>query len=99
MAEAVRRCSDINTRRLTVDAVADDSTGYFVQPTIIISKDPKSVTFVEEIFGPVLSVRIYAYFINISLTIPQVYVYDDKDYEATLELIDSTTSYGLTGAM
>ena len=36
---------------------ADDSEGYFVQPTIILSKDPKSVTFVEEIFGPVLSVR------------------------------------------
>ena len=36
---------------------ADDSEGYFVQPTIILTKDPKSVTMVEEIFGPVLTVR------------------------------------------
>jgi len=61
----------------------DDSTGYFIQPTVILSKDPKSITFVEEIFGPVLS----------------VYVYEDADFEKTCELIDSTTSYGLTGAI
>lgn len=34
----------------------DDSKGYFIQPTVIVSKDPKSITFIEEIFGPVLSV-------------------------------------------
>ncbi|KAL5529950.1 PUT2 [Sanghuangporus sanghuang] len=62
---------------------ADDSTGYFVQPTVILSKDPKSVTFVEEIFGPVLS----------------VYVFDDKDFDATLDLVDSTSIYGLTGSI
>lgn len=60
MAEAVRQYFGINSRILTVGVVADDSTGYFVQPTILVSKDPKSVTFVEEIFGPVLSVRIFA---------------------------------------
>ena len=37
--------------------LGDDSTGYFVQPTVILTKDPKSVTMVEEIFGPVLTVR------------------------------------------
>jgi 1-pyrroline-5-carboxylate dehydrogenase len=36
--------------------IGDDSKGYFIQPTVLLSKDPKSVTFVEEIFGPVLSV-------------------------------------------
>ncbi|CAL1700066.1 unnamed protein product [Somion occarium] len=61
----------------------DDSKGYFVQPTVILTKDPKSVTMVEEIFGPVLT----------------VYVYDDKDYEKTLELIDTSTAYGLTGSI
>lgn len=35
----------------------DDSIGYFVQPTVILTKDPKSITMVEEIFGPVLTVR------------------------------------------
>ncbi|OCB91211.1 delta-1-pyrroline-5-carboxylate dehydrogenase [Sanghuangporus baumii] len=62
---------------------ADDSTGYFVQPTVILSKDPGSITFVEEIFGPVLS----------------VYVFDDKDFDATLDLVDSTSIYGLTGSI
>lgn len=37
----------------------DDSKGYFVQPTVLLSKDPKMVTFVEEIFGPVLSVKAH----------------------------------------
>ncbi|KZS91263.1 delta-1-pyrroline-5-carboxylate dehydrogenase [Sistotremastrum niveocremeum HHB9708] len=62
---------------------ADSSTGYFVQPTIIQTKDPKSVTMVEEIFGPVLT----------------VFVYEDEDYEKTCDLIDTATSYGLTGAI
>lgn len=66
-----------------VFGAGDDSKGYFIQPTVILSKDPKSVTFVDEIFGPVVS----------------VYVFEDVDYEETLALIDETTEYALTGAM
>ncbi|RDX53721.1 delta-1-pyrroline-5-carboxylate dehydrogenase [Polyporus arcularius HHB13444] len=66
-----------------VGGSADDSTGFFVQPTVILTKDPKSVTMVDEIFGPVLT----------------VYVYEDADWEKTLELIDTTTTYALTGAI
>ncbi|GJE87410.1 delta-1-pyrroline-5-carboxylate dehydrogenase [Phanerochaete sordida] len=61
----------------------DDSKGYFVQPTVILTKDPKSVTMVEEIFGPVLT----------------IFVYEDNDWEKTLELVDSSSQYGLTGAI
>ncbi|KAI5893196.1 delta-1-pyrroline-5-carboxylate dehydrogenase 1 [Schizophyllum commune H4-8] len=61
----------------------DDSKGYFIQPTVILTKDPKSVTMVEEIFGPVIT----------------AFVYDDADYEKTLDLIDTTSQYGLTGAI
>jgi 1-pyrroline-5-carboxylate dehydrogenase len=61
----------------------DRSKGYFVQPTIILTKDPKSVTMRDEIFGPVLT----------------VYVYDDAKLEETLQLVDETTPYGLTGAI
>jgi len=61
----------------------DDSKGFFVQPTVIVTKDPKSVTMVEEIFGPVLT----------------VYVYPDAEFEATCGLIDWTTNYALTGAI
>ena len=42
----------------------DDSVGYFVQPTVILTKDPKSVTMVEEIFGPVLTVGVAWYRIS-----------------------------------
>ena len=40
-----------------VNSEGDDSTGYFIQPTLILTKDPKSVTMVDEIFGPVVTVR------------------------------------------
>lgn len=61
----------------------DDSKGYFIQPTVIVTKDPKSVTMVEELFGPVMT----------------VYVYPDSEWEKTVELVDTTTIYGLTGAI
>ncbi|GAA6049468.1 hypothetical protein JCM3770_007354 [Rhodotorula araucariae] len=61
----------------------DDSTGYFVQPTVILTKDPLSPTMVDEIFGPVLT----------------VYVYEDSQFEETCKLIDTTTTYALTGCI
>ncbi|CAI9165632.1 unnamed protein product [Rangifer tarandus platyrhynchus] len=61
----------------------DDSVGYFVEPCIIESKDPQDPIMKEEIFGPVLA----------------AYVYPDEDYQETLRLVDSTSSYGLTGAV
>jgi 1-pyrroline-5-carboxylate dehydrogenase len=61
----------------------DKSTGYYVEPTIILTTDPHFVTMEEEIFGPVMT----------------IYVYDDQDYEATLRLCDETSPYALTGAV
>ncbi|KAN0061117.1 1-pyrroline-5-carboxylate dehydrogenase [Thecaphora frezii] len=63
--------------------VGDDSKGFYIQPTVIETKDPKSVTMVNEIFGPVIT----------------VYAYPDDEYEKTCELIDTTTEYALTGAI
>ncbi|KAK9897469.1 delta-1-pyrroline-5-carboxylate dehydrogenase 1 [Cystobasidium minutum MCA 4210] len=60
-----------------------DEKGFFVWPTVIETSDPHSVTMVEEIFGPVLT----------------VYVYEDEDYEKAIDLCDSTTEYALTGAI
>ncbi|KAM9813399.1 delta-1-pyrroline-5-carboxylate dehydrogenase, mitochondrial [Neosynchiropus ocellatus] len=60
-----------------------DKTGYFVEPTIVETKDPRDAIMNEEIFGPVLS----------------VYVYPDDDYKQVLQLIDSTSPYALTGAV
>lgn len=61
----------------------DKSVGYFIEPTVIHTKDPKYVTMQEELFGPVLS----------------IYVYDEDKYEETLELVDQTSPYALTGAI
>jgi 1-pyrroline-5-carboxylate dehydrogenase len=61
----------------------DKSKGYFIEPTILLSKDPKYVTMCEEIFGPVLT----------------IYLYEDALFEATLDLIDTTGVYALTGAI
>ncbi|PFH50168.1 hypothetical protein AMATHDRAFT_61661 [Amanita thiersii Skay4041] len=66
-----------------IGGTGDDSKGYFIQPTVILTKDPKSVTMVEEIFGPVMT----------------VFVYDDADFDKTLDLIDTTTGYALTGSI
>ncbi|MGQ9864392.1 MAG: L-glutamate gamma-semialdehyde dehydrogenase [Bacteroidia bacterium] len=61
----------------------DDSQGYFIQPTIILVQDPKHRLMQEEIFGPVLS----------------VYVYPDKEWERSLDLVEQTSPYGLTGSI
>ncbi|MDD3458619.1 MAG: L-glutamate gamma-semialdehyde dehydrogenase [Weeksellaceae bacterium] len=61
----------------------DNKVGYFVQPTVIKTTNPKYESMVEEIFGPILT----------------LYVYEDKDWEKTLELLDQTSEYALTGAV
>lgn len=61
----------------------DDSVGYFVEPCIVESKDPQDPIMKEEIFGPILT----------------VFVYPENRYKEVLELIDTTTPYGLTGAV
>jgi len=61
----------------------NDSEGYFIDPTVILTTDPHYATMKEELFGPVLT----------------VYVYDEKDYAKTLKLADTTTPYALTGAL
>ncbi len=61
----------------------DKSKGWFIEPTIILTKDPKYVTMCEELFGPVLT----------------VYVYDENKYEETIAIVDSTSIYALTGSI
>src|SRR5690606_1886044 len=61
----------------------DKSKGYFIEPTVIVVKDPKYTTMCTELFGPVLT----------------VYVFDDKKWEETLHLVDETSEYALTGAV
>lgn len=61
----------------------DKSKGYFIEPTVILSENPTSTTMCEEIFGPVLT----------------IYVYEEDAFEATLDLVDQSTPYTLTGSI
>ncbi len=61
----------------------DDSKGYFIEPTVILTDNPKFKTMEEEIFGPVIT----------------IYVYEDDKFEETLELCDKTSPYALTGCI
>jgi 1-pyrroline-5-carboxylate dehydrogenase len=61
----------------------DKSKGYFIEPTVVVTKDPQYFTMKEEIFGPVLT----------------IYIYPAEEYEKTLELLDGTSIYGLTGCI
>jgi 1-pyrroline-5-carboxylate dehydrogenase len=72
---------------LTAEIIAggnyDKSKGYFIEPTVIEAKDPNYVSLCEEIFGPVLT----------------VYVYDENKFEETIELVNTTSPYALTGSI
>lgn len=61
----------------------DKTEGYFIEPTVILTSNPTYITMEEELFGPVLT----------------IYVYKDKNIEETLDLLDKTSIYGLTGAI
>ena len=61
----------------------DKSVGYFIEPTVIVAKDPKYITMCDELFGPVIT----------------IHVYDGDKYEEMLEVVDSTSVYALTGAV
>ena len=68
--------------KILVGGNYDKSEGYFIEPTVIETTDPKYVTMCEEIFGPVLT----------------IYTYDANKFEQTLDLVNTTSEYALTGA-
>jgi len=68
---------------IIVGGGCDDSIGYFIEPTVVVSRDPKSKLMAEEIFGPVLT----------------IYVYPEAEYDQALDTCDQTSPYALTGAI
>ena len=68
---------------ILIGGKGDKSEGYFIEPTLIQTTDAQFITMTEEIFGPVMT----------------IYIYNDGDYEKTLQLCDQTSPYGLTGAV
>ena len=79
----IEQARDNKMNEIIAGGKYDKSKGYFVEPTVIVTKDPSSVTMCEEIFGPVMT----------------VYVYHAENFEQTLELVDSTSPYALTGSI
>ncbi|PIF00334.1 MAG: 1-pyrroline-5-carboxylate dehydrogenase [Maribacter sp.] len=83
LAKYIDQAKKDKDAEIVVGGNYDKSTGYFVEPTVILTTNPHYATMETELFGPVIT----------------IYVYDDKDWSATLDLIDSTSEYALTGAV
>jgi len=78
--DAVKKSSDAE---IIAGGGYDKSKGYFIEPTVILTTNPKYETMCTELFGPVIT----------------IYIYKDKDYAKTLTLVDETSEYALTGAI
>jgi len=83
LAGVVRGATDDPGLEVLAGGGADDSVGFFVDPTVLVGADPRAEVFSTEFFGPVLS----------------VYVYDDADWDSTLDLVDTVAPYALTGSV
>jgi 1-pyrroline-5-carboxylate dehydrogenase len=79
----IEYAKDSNDMEIIIGGGCDDSKGYFIEPTIVVSNDPKSKLMAEEIFGPVLT----------------IYVYPEAEFDKTLDVCDQTSPYALTGAI
>ncbi|MNY20376.1 1-pyrroline-5-carboxylate dehydrogenase 1 [compost metagenome] len=83
LAKYIDNAKNDSSVEIIAGGAYDKSKGYFINPTVIETKDPKYVTMCEELFGPVLT----------------VYVYEDAKFEETLDIVDQTSIYALTGAV
>jgi len=81
--EAIEEAKSASRTKVLVGGGVDDTEGYFVEPTVIETEDPEFRTMREELFGPVVT----------------TYVYPENAYEDTLDLVDRSAPYGLTGAV
>jgi|TARA_B110000881_G_C18602463_1_gene536521 1-pyrroline-5-carboxylate dehydrogenase len=79
----IERAKNDSECSIVVGGGSDNSKGWFIEPTIIVTKNPDSETMVEEIFGPVLT----------------VYIYPDDDFENILDICDKASPYALTGSI
>ena len=83
LAKYIDQAKSDSNAEIVVGGGYDKSVGYFIEPTVILTTDPKYTTMETELFGPVVT----------------VYVYEDNQWEETLQLVDSTSEYALTGAV
>lgn len=83
LAKYIDAAKKDSTTEIITGGHYDKSKGYFIEPTVILTKDPFYTTMCEELFGPILT----------------IFVYDDQDFEKTLDIVDRTSTYALTGAI
>ena len=83
LAKYIDGAKNDNDAEILVGGGYDKSKGYFIEPTVIVAKNPKYTTMCTELFGPVMT----------------IYVYEDDAYAETLKLVDETSEYALTGAI
>ncbi|MDP5158342.1 MAG: L-glutamate gamma-semialdehyde dehydrogenase [Flaviramulus sp.] len=83
LAKYIDQAKADNDAEIIVGGGYDKSIGYFIEPTVIVAKDPKYTTMSTELFGPVIT----------------IYVYEDDAYAETLKLVNETSEYALTGAI
>ncbi|AKD02375.1 L-glutamate gamma-semialdehyde dehydrogenase [Pontibacter korlensis] len=83
IAKYIDNAKESNEIEVIAGGNHDKSKGYFVEPTVLLSHNPTYITMCEEIFGPVIT----------------IYVYDEDNFEDTIELVNATSPYALTGAI
>ncbi len=83
LSSFIERAKKDKDAEVIIGGNCDNSKGYFIEPTVILTNNPKYETMCTELFGPVLT----------------IYVYEDDDWKSTLELLDNTSPYALTGAI
>ena len=83
LKEAIEQAKASNEIKILYGGNCNDSKGYFVEPTVLVTTNPHYDTMSRELFGPIVT----------------IYIYEDKDFEDTLKLVDQTSDYALTGAI
>ena len=83
LVNTIKQVQKDNEAEIIYGGNFDDSVGYFIQPTVIRTSNPKYNSMITELFGPIVT----------------LYVYQDDEWSKTLELVDSTSEYALTGAV
>lgn len=83
LAKAIDQAKADNDAEIIVGGTYDKSKGYFIEPTVIVTTNPKYATMETELFGPVMT----------------IYIYEDAKWAETLKLVDETSEYALTGAI
>jgi 1-pyrroline-5-carboxylate dehydrogenase len=78
----IKKAKNDEEAEILIGGDYDDSKGYFISPTVILTTNPNYITMTEEIFGPVVT----------------IFIYPDKEWKDILKLVDKTSIYALTGA-